>query len=127
MLRNVRTACVLLVATILLVVPGSAIAEQEAETIFYETREDIPERYRWNLDDIFGSLDDWAEASAAVEKRLPDLAAFQGRLAESPEVLADALDLRFEIERTVDDLYVYAGQWQRTDTRLDDANDHGRE
>jgi oligoendopeptidase F len=92
------------------------------EKLFYEDRADIPEPYRWDLDLIFEDLDTWEAAYAKVEQRLPELAAFKGRLGESADVMLEATELLFGIARNMEDVYVYAFQWQSTDTRNADAN-----
>jgi oligoendopeptidase F len=92
------------------------------EKLFYEDRADIPEPYRWDLDLIFEDLDAWEAAYAKVEQRLPELAAFKGRLGESADVMLEATELLFGIARDMEDVYVYAFQWQSTDTRNAEAN-----
>ena len=57
-----------------------------------------------------------------VEEMLPELKEYQGRLGESPEVLADALDLYNEIQKAAEDAIVWANQRQHTDTRDQTAN-----
>ncbi|MGX7078323.1 oligoendopeptidase F [Globicatella sanguinis] len=66
------------------------------------------ELYTWDLTSMYA--DDAAqEADAeAVKAMFPKLAAFSGKLAEGPEVLADALDLIGEAARKMSNVYVYA-------------------
>lgn len=109
-------------AALLLSASFETVAGQNEEKLFFESREDIPAAYRWNLADIFESTDAWDEAASALQARLPELEPFRGRIAESPKVLADVLDLSFELGRSFEDLFVYAGQWQRTNTRDSRAN-----
>jgi oligoendopeptidase F len=99
-----------------------AIAADEAEQLQWENRADIPELYRWNIDDILPDEAAFDAALTQVEAMLPKLAAFQGRLGESADVLADALDLSYAMERTAEDAIVWASQRQHTDTRDQDAN-----
>ncbi len=103
--------------------PATA-ADAVEEQLVYETREAIPEAYRWNLDDIFPSTDAWSTAAEALGGSIEALKAFKGTLGQSAEILADALDLSFTISRDASDLFVYAAQWQTTDTRDADANQY---
>ncbi|MGX7099337.1 oligoendopeptidase F [Globicatella sanguinis] len=66
------------------------------------------ELYTWDLTSMYA--DDAAqEADAeAVKAMFPKLAEFSGKLAEGPEVLADALDLIGEAARKMSNVYVYA-------------------
>lgn len=73
-----------------------------------KSREEMNEIYTWDLTSMYA--DDAAqEADAeAVKAMFPKLAEFSGKLAEGPEVLADALDLIGETARKMSNVYVYA-------------------
>ncbi len=119
MTRNRKgTTFVILVA--LVAISASAFAAEEK--LFYENREDIPEQYRWDLGIIFPDLDAWEAAYMRVEEEIPELAAYKGRLGESADVMSVATDLLYDTLKTIEDIYVYAAQWQSTDTRNADAN-----
>jgi len=105
----------------MLAVVGS-VAAQEAEQLQWESRDAIPEQYTWNLADILPDEAAFDATVAKVEAMLPKLESYAGRLDESPEVLADALDLAYEIQRTAMDAIVWANQRQHTDTRNQAAN-----
>src|SRR5207253_1672065 len=49
---------------------------------------------------------------------LPSLRQFQGKLGTSPQVLADALDLRSRLDREMTRLYAYASMLADQDTRV---------
>ncbi len=99
-----------------------AVAAEEAEQLQYESRADIPEAYRWNIADILPDEAAFDAAIAEVEARLPRLSDFSGKLGDGPEALADALDLYYDIRSTAEDVIVWAGQRQHTDTRNQAAN-----
>jgi len=119
-MKRSRTGWVLVTLIGLAASAGVVFAEQEQ--LFYENREKIPTEYRWDLGLIFENVEAWEKAYAKVESRLPELAAYKGRLGESPDVLLAAVELNFEIGRAFEDLIVYSFQWQSTDTRDADAN-----
>ena len=69
---------------------GSAvtvIAAQERD------RAKIPDKYKWDLTDIYPSDDAWREAKEKLAPSLPRMREFKGALASSPARLADALEL----------------------------------
>jgi len=99
-----------------------AVAAEEAEQLQWENRNDIPEAYRWNIADILADEAAFDATVTTVEEMLPKLKAYQGRLGESPDVLADALDLYNEIQKAGEDAVVWANQRQHTDTRDQTAN-----
>ena len=92
------------------------------EKLFYENREDIPEQYRWDLGIIFPDIEAWEAAYAEVEAKIPELATFKGKLGESADAMVAATNLVNDISKTLGDIFVYAGQWQSTNTRNADAN-----
>lgn len=77
----------------------------------------IDPKYKWNLADIYASPAAWRAAKDALVGRIPSLAAFRGRLATSPAVLADALDAVMELRKEFLRLYVYAAMLSDEDTR----------
>lgn len=73
-----------------------------------KSREEMNELYTWDLTSMYAN-DAAQEADAeAVKAMFPKLAEFSGKLAEGPEVLADALDLIGETARKMSNVYVYA-------------------
>ncbi len=56
-------------------------------------RQEIPEHYKWNLDDIFPDWDTWEEGYRALEGSIDKYAALKGTLAQGPERLLEAFRL----------------------------------
>lgn len=71
-------------------------------------RAEIPEAYRWRLEDIYPTPDDWERDAETLRQRLSEAEKFKGRLGSSANVLADALELRDNISRLAEKLFVYA-------------------
>ena len=80
-------------------------------------RGEIDEQHKWQLDSIFDSDDAWAEHFETVSGRIEELAAYEGRVTESPETLLELLELREELMREVAQLSVYANLRSSEDTR----------
>ncbi len=119
-MRDRRMVLTVMVAILLATAVGAA--DDAREKLFYESRGEIPIEYRWSLDDIFPSLEAWEEGYLKADALVPRLAAYEGRLGESVDVLLEAVELQYVTVRLIEDLYVYASQWQNTDTRDSDAN-----
>ncbi len=82
------------------------------------TREEIDERYKWNLQDIYQSENDW-EADFKKAKGLIDNANdFVGKLASAPDILYKCLEARSELMLTVAKLYQFARLNQDLDNRV---------
>lgn len=79
-------------------------------------RSEIPEQYRWRLEDIFATNDDWEKEFAAVKEAIPQIGAFAGKLGESPATLARCLDLMFDTVARFERVIVYAFTRRDEDT-----------
>jgi len=63
----------------------------------------------WDLTDLYPTDAAWEAERAAVAARLPEIAAYKGRLGEGAATLARVLQLQSDIALKVMRLYVYAG------------------
>lgn len=77
-------------------------------------RKDVPREQTWNLESIFPSVTAWEAACQEVEARLPNLAQYQGRLGEAPNVLLEYFDLANQISILALKAMVYSGLDQST-------------
>ncbi|MDZ7700859.1 MAG: oligoendopeptidase F [Halobacteriales archaeon] len=80
-------------------------------------RSEIEDRYTWDLESIYADDDDWEAAYDAVEERLDELRAYEGRVAEDGETLLEVLELSDELEREVSMVVAYARMRSDEDTR----------
>jgi oligoendopeptidase F len=80
-------------------------------------RSAIAEEYKWNLADIYPDVAAWRAAKDAIARELPRMRGYEGRLASSAQVLADALDEMFRGDKEIARLSVYAGMLADQDTR----------
>jgi len=77
----------------------------------------IPDKYKWNLADIYPSDQAWRSAKEQLAKELPQMKMFQGKLGTSAATLANALDKYFGFDKELSRLYVYAQMLSDQDTR----------
>jgi oligoendopeptidase F len=80
-------------------------------------RSRIPDKYKWNLTDIFTSDDEWQGQKEALIGQLPLLSRFAGKLGDSAQSLADCLDLVTRLSKEYARLYCYASMRADEDTR----------
>lgn len=73
----------------------------------YTSRKDIPEKYKWNLGDIFTTQQDWETAFAEFEKNYTQLAQYKGKLADKAALL-EFLKLSDQTDVKLGQLYCYA-------------------
>jgi len=85
------------------------------------TRDQIPERYKWNLATMYPDLQTWEADFARAEKMLEELEHRKAVPFESPARLLETLTLREEARWLADKLRVYAQQLSDQDTRDNQA------
>ena len=71
-------------------------------------RSEIEDRYKWRLDHVYVSDEDWRNDLVNVKSKLPKVATFQGRLASSGKVLFECFDHRDTTSILFYKLYIYA-------------------
>src|SRR5262245_58629188 len=85
-------------------------------------RDSIPERFKWNLKNIFTTWDDWQLAYAELDRKIDAFAALQGTLGGGSERLLAALRLRDEIGQLEYKVWYFASLWYDQDQRDNQIN-----
>ncbi|MGM7680873.1 oligoendopeptidase F [Cytobacillus sp. Hm23] len=80
------------------------------------TRDEISIEDTWKLEDIFSSDEVWENEFNAVKALIPNVQKYNGKLADSAEVLYDLLQLQDEITMRLGKLYAYAHMRYDQDT-----------
>ncbi len=80
-------------------------------------RSQTPDKYKWDLADIYPTQTAWRAAKDTLSTDLPKLRQFQGKLASSGRSLADALEMQAVFSRQLARLYSYASLSADQDTR----------
>jgi oligoendopeptidase F len=81
-------------------------------------RSEIPEKYKWRLQDIYPTDQKWEQDFSKVEALLPEAEKFKGHLAESGKMLLDCLALQDSMWIMFDPMYVYAYMKLDEDNRI---------
>ena len=79
-------------------------------------RSEVPEQFKWALEDIYATDEKWAEDLQKLKAMLERIAAFKGRLSESADTLYDFMQLSDEISVLCDSLGNYAQRRSDEDT-----------
>lgn len=80
-------------------------------------RSDIDEEYKWDLDSIYASDEEWEAAYEDVAERVPELASYEGRATEDPETLLELFETMESVLREVSMVVSYANLRSSQDTR----------
>ena len=85
-------------------------------------REEIPDRFKWNLNDIFDSWQSWESAYKALEAGIDRYAALKGTLSGGPERLVDAFRLSEELGQLAYRVWYYPSLQYDQDQRDNTVN-----
>jgi oligoendopeptidase F len=78
----------------------------------------VPEKYQWDMRDLYPDEAAWVAAKQALVKDIPALARWQGKLGGSSAALLDGMTAWEQVSMRVDRLYAYASQLYDQDTRV---------
>jgi oligoendopeptidase F len=81
-------------------------------------RAKIPDKYKWNVADLYPTEEAWRAAKDKLVAEMPKAATFKGTLGSSPARLADALDTANAISKDLQKVYLYASLLADQDTRV---------
>src|SRR4051812_33508644 len=80
-------------------------------------RAQTPDKFKWNLAEIYPSDAAWRTAKTKLAADLPQLRQYQGKLASSAATLAAALEKQADFSKELSREYVYASMLADQDTR----------
>jgi len=93
-----------------------------AENLTLPERSEIPVEQTWALESIFSTPAEWETACQELEKLLPDLASYQGRLKEGPRVLLEAIEKLENVGSLFGKIITYASDSSSVNTFDQAAN-----
>lgn len=78
-------------------------------------REDINDKYKWNLEDLYSSVDEWQQDKARIANRIDEISKYKGKLAESADNLLYTLKTMYSIYREFSKFSSYASRLKDQD------------
>lgn len=107
-MTRIRALPLLLVVAVFLFWTLALIAGAAGTSGSLPQREDIDDKYKWRVEDIYPSIDAWNADFQILEAALPDLGKFKGHLGDSSESLLHCLRLRDSLDIINSNLFVFA-------------------
>ncbi|MBU0529984.1 oligoendopeptidase F [bacterium] len=84
-------------------------------------RSNIDDEYKWNLEDIYPSIEAWEADYNLVESNLNKFDEYRRNLGKSGKTILKCFRLDEELSKTIDNLYVYSNLKKDSDTRDSDS------
>ncbi len=72
------------------------------------TRKEIPDHYKWRLEDIYASDELWEQDFQQVKKLIDEAGAYRGKLGQSARSLLETLKLEYQLQELNEKVYTYA-------------------
>ena len=88
-----------------------------AEIIEVPERSSISEKYKWNLEAIYSTFDEWQKSFNEIAEKIDKLSEYSGKLGESSEILLKFIKEDEEISLELGKLYSYANMKSHEDLR----------
>lgn len=82
-------------------------------------REDLDESYRWDLESIYTSEEDWETAYETAEELIDELGTYEGSVTEDGETILETLATYEDVMREVSMVFAYA-RMRRDENTADD-------
>jgi len=92
--------------------------QSQTQTIEIPSREDIDEKFKWNLKDIYSSDEEWEKDFKWVEDNIGNYRQFEGSLDVSSEKLLACLKFDEEVSIKLERLYLYSMLAKDSDMRV---------
>ena len=89
-----------------------------SESATLPAREEIEEQYKWNLTDIYNSIEEWEADFRWINDNLEGYKKFEGTLGDSSEQLLKCLKFDDEIGIKLERLYLYSMLAKDSDLRV---------
>ncbi len=71
-------------------------------------RSELPENLKWDLGQLYGTVEKWESDIKGLETRVPDIGGYRGRLSSSRTVIAECLRSQDDLSRSLERLYTWA-------------------
>lgn len=82
------------------------------------TRDNAPDKYKWDLSHIYKSKSDWKKAKDDISKNIPVLASYKGHLGESSQKFYEALRLFADTDKELSRILSYASMLYDENTKI---------
>jgi oligoendopeptidase F len=81
----------------------------------------VPEKYTWNLGDLYPTVQAFDQARKQFAQRLPEVDANRGKLGSSAGTMKLALETYFGLAKELGRIFSYASMWSDEDTRVSES------
>lgn len=81
-----------------------------------KSRSEVPKEYQWNLELMYKTDEDWKLDYNQLKNEIPQFEKYKGNLLQNSDTLYEALEKYYNLNRNIQNLYVYAKMRHDQDT-----------
>ncbi len=89
-----------------------------AESASLPTRDEVEEKYKWDLTHIYESDEKWEEDFKWIEENIPLYKKYEGKLSQRPDILLECLKFDDSVGIMLDRLHLYASLAKDSDMKV---------
>ena len=108
----------------LMILATALMLSQGASQAQSRDRSEIPEKYKWDLSDLYESNEAWEQSKDKVMAEMEKITEFKGKVTSSAATLLEVCEFDSKISKELTKLYIYAARKSDEDTR--DADNMAR-
>lgn len=90
--------------------------QNKTEVKALPSRAEVASEFKWAVERVYACREDWQADQAAAQALIPQLAAYQGRLSQGWQVMAQYLEQQQRLSQLLERLYLYASMRHDEDT-----------
>ncbi|MEG1977795.1 MAG: oligoendopeptidase F [Cetobacterium sp.] len=87
-----------------------------------KNRNEIPTKYKWNLDDIYPNWELWNTDLNSLKEMMAKIPAYKGTLANNSKTFIEFIELEEKISRLLDKIYLYPYLQRDLDSTNEEAS-----
>lgn len=98
------------------------IENKKEELSMQKNRNEIPTKYKWNLDDIYPNWELWNTDLDSLKEMMAKIPAYKGTLANNSKTFIEFIELEEKISRLLDKIYLYPYLQRDLDSTNEEAS-----
>ncbi|ADO82419.1 oligoendopeptidase F [Ilyobacter polytropus] len=70
-------------------------------------REDIDQKYKWNLNDIYENWEEWEADLVRAKELMEEIPKYRGKIKNDPKAFSELVAMENELSKITDEIYLY--------------------
>ena len=85
-------------------------------------REDIDQKYKWNLNDIYENWEEWEADLIRAKELMEEIPKYRGKIKNDPKAFSELVAMENELSKITDEIYLYPYLMRDLDSTDEEAS-----